>query len=46
MPRHGGGRRPFRGGSPATCWHMISAVTDDEHLFCPTAPGPQGDCGS
>ena len=38
MPRHGGGRRPFRGGSPATCWHMISAVTDDEHLFvCPTA---------
>lgn len=38
MPRHGGGRRPFRGGSPATCRHMISAVTDDEHLFvCPTA---------
>jgi|GEM_PF-5634552 len=38
MPRHGGGRRPFRGGSPATCRHMVSAVTDDEHLFvCPTA---------
>jgi hypothetical protein len=38
MPRHGGGRRPFRGGSPVTCRHMISAVTDDEHLFvCPTA---------
>jgi acyl-coenzyme A thioesterase PaaI-like protein len=38
MPRHGGGRRPFRGGSPATSRHTISAVTDDEHLFvCPTA---------
>jgi hypothetical protein len=42
MPRHGGGRRPFRGGSPRTCRHVISAVTDDEHLFvCHTARDPE-----